>query len=295
MSRQGNPWCVGIAFGVLCAAQASAQETGGVASSGMAQGEAVINVRSDVKMAIKGTRATTTDRIDKLGKTVTDSMPDIRACYRELAAKRPTTVGSLRVEITLEQGTKDVSVQVTEQAGSDRELTGCVKKVLGKLPLQRLERPSAAIVTLEFSNSRAAGQGLVNEAAAKEAQTPVSTAADGRLHSQVVTGDGKVGFDVSGDSKLGEEGVRAVLLALKSQFAGFLDCRRRSNKNGLSPAGEVEADLTLQRGGKANVKIGRCTVAHERAPICVERALEKVNYESAPPGKRAKVRVTFAE
>jgi hypothetical protein len=293
MNRQLIQWCVAVTLGAWCAGPVAAQ--GGVGASGMSQGEAVINVRSDVKMAIKGTRATTTERIEALGKTVTDSMPDVRACYRELAAKRPTTVGSLRIEITLEQGTKDVSVQVTEQDGSDRDLTSCVKKVLSKLPLQRLERPSAAIVTLEFSNSRAAGQGKMDDATAREAQVQVATAADGRLSAGVVTGDGKVRFDVSGDGKLGEDGVRAVLLALKSQFAGFLDCRRRSNKNGLSPAGEVEADLALQRGGKASVKIGRCTVAHERAPICTEKALEKVNYESAPPGKRAKVLVTFIE
>lgn len=293
MSWRVNAGGIGLLLGLSWVWGAAAQ--GGVASSGMSQGEAVINVRSDVKMSIKGTRATTTDRIDKLGKTVSDAMPQVRTCYRELVAKRPATVGGLRVEITLEQGTKDVAVQVTEQDGSDRELTGCVKKVLARLPLQRLERPSAAIVTLEFSNTRAQGQGLVDEAAAREAQIEVTTEADGLLRSRVVTGDGKVTFDVSGDAKLGEQGVRSVLLALKSQFAGFLDCRRRANKNGLSPAGTIDVDLSLQRGGKAKVKLTGCTVAHERAPICVERALGRVRYEAAPPGRRAKVQVTFSE
>ena len=93
-------WAAVLAVAALTTtAAAGAQDA---ASGPMGQGEANINVRSDVRLAIKGTRATISERIDQLTEVVTDLMPDMRKCYRELVAKRPTTVGALAIRIKLD-------------------------------------------------------------------------------------------------------------------------------------------------------------------------------------------------
>lgn len=273
---------------LLAAPVASAQD--GLGAGAMGQGEANINVRSDVKLAIKGTLGTSQANLEQLTDAIADQMPALRACYREIVAKRPTTVGGIAVRITLEAGKGPPTIELKEVGGPEPEISACVKKVLQKAPLSKVTRPAAAIATLEVSNSRAAGEAVMQERRAITEQIDVKSEGAGFL-AEWTTTDKEVSFAVRSSSK---EGVEVVLKNLRDRFAGFLDCRRRSRKGDLSPAGTVQASLRLARGGEASTKMGASTVAHERAPICVEKALGRVTFEGAPPGQKVDVTVTFA-
>jgi hypothetical protein len=275
--------CVLLAGSARVAAQAP--------ESAMGQGEANINVRSDVKLAIKGTRSTTTVRLQQLTDVVTDQMPELRKCYRDLIAKRPTTVGSIAIRITLEQGNDPPQVEIKETGGSEPDLTGCVRRVLTRAPFKKVERPAAAIATLEFENTRAKGQAEMEQRRETTERIDVREREGGGFEASWSANDGKVAFTVgSGGSR---EAVEAALRTLRDSFAGFADCRRRSEKGGLSPAGDLEVQLQLQRGGKNSAKVTSSTVAHERAVPCVQRAFGRLKFADAPPGQRLDVRVTF--
>jgi hypothetical protein len=267
---------------------AAAQE---VAGSGMGQGQANINVRSDVTLAIKGLRSTTTERLGKLTEVVSDQLPALRKCYRELIAKRPTTVGSLSIRITLEQGASAPVLELKENGGADPDLTGCVKRVLEHAPLRKLERPAAAEVTLQFENTRAKGQQEMSARREVADKVDVREQAGGGYEAGWATADGKVGFTVS--SATSRDAVQAVLRTLRASFAGFADCRRRADKDGLSPGGELALHLQLQRGAKASGKVASSSVAHPRAKPCVEHVLHGIHFEGAPSGEQLDVRVTF--
>jgi hypothetical protein len=262
----------------------------GVASSGMEQGQAAINIRSDIRLGIKGTRATTTDRLEQLTEVVTDQMPALRKCYSDLIAKHPTTVGSIAIRLTLDAG-KPPGLELKETGGTEPDLTSCVKRVFEKAPYGKVGRPAAAIATLEFVNTRAAGQEKMQQRMQVSDKVDTRERAGGGFEGNWATNDGKVAFLVA--SEKSREAVEAALRTLRDGFAGFADCRRRSEKNGLSPAGVLEVDLQLQRGGKGAAKIKSSTVAHERAVPCVERVLKKLKYDGAPPAQKISVQVTF--
>jgi hypothetical protein len=269
---------------------ATAQTQGGP-DSPMGQGEANINVRSDVKLAIKGTRSTTTERLQQLTDVITGQMPELRKCYRELIAKHPTTVGSLAIRITLEQGNDPVQIEIKETGGTEPELTGCVRRVLTRAPLKKVERPAAAIATLEFENTRAKGQAEMEQRRETTERIDVRERVDGGYEASWAATDGKVSFTVG--SAGSREAVEAALRTLRNASAGFADCRRRSEKGGLSPAGELEIQVQLQRSGKSNAKVKSSTVAHQRAVPCTERVLSRLRFTEAPAGQRVDVRVTF--
>jgi hypothetical protein len=291
------PRLVPALLGVLALAAAlvpgtlTAQQDG-VAASGMGQGEANINVRSDVKLAIKGTAGTSQANLEALTDAIADQMGAMRTCYREIIAKRPTTVGGIAVRITLEQGKAPAKVEIKETAGPEPEISACVRKVLEKAPLGKLPRPAAAIATLDVSNSRAAGQAVMEERRVATEAVDVKSDPAGGFVAEWTTTDKEVSFAARSASS--KEAVEVAIKNLRDRFAGFLDCRRRSRKGDLSPAGTVAAQLRLARGGEASVKMGASTVAHERAPICVENALKRVTFDGAPPGQKVDVTITFA-
>jgi len=100
--------CAPCVFGVASTG-VQAQAEG---ASPMGQGQASIGVRSDVTLGIKGLRATTSDRLAKLTEVVSDQLPPLRKCYREVVAKHPTTVGSIEIRLTLEQGDDKVGLEL---------------------------------------------------------------------------------------------------------------------------------------------------------------------------------------
>lgn len=264
----------------------------GVAQSGMGQGEANINVRSDVKLSIKGTRGTSQANLEQLTDAIADQMPALRACYREVIAKRPTAVGGIAVRITLEAGKAPPVLEIKEVGGPEPEISACVRKVFEKAALAKVPRPAAAIATLEVSNSRAAGEAAMQERRVVTEAVNVREDGAGGYVAAWTTTDKEVSFEArSAGSK---DAVEVVIRSLRDRFAGFLDCRRRARKGDLSPAGTIQAQLRLARGGDASTKVGASTVAHERAPICVEKAFSRVVYEGAPPGQKVDVTVTFS-
>lgn len=280
-----------LAIALAPAALAAAQDNG-VAASGMGQGEANINVRSDVKLAIKGTAGTSQANLELLTDALADQMPALRACYREIIAKRPTTVGGIAVRITLEQGKGPSKIEIKEVAGPEPEISACVRKVLEKAPLSKLPRPAAAIATMDVSNSRAAGEAVMQERRAVTEAVDVKADPGGGFMAEWTTTDKEVSFAARSASS--KEAVEVAIRSLRDRFAGFLDCRRRARKGDLSPGGTVQAQLRLARGGEASIKMGESTVAHERAPICVENALKRVTFEGAPPAQKVDVTVTFS-
>jgi hypothetical protein len=280
-----------LAAALLHGSLAAAQNDG-IAASGMGQGEANINVRSDVKLAIKGTGGTSQANLELLTDAIADQMPALRTCYREIIAKRPTTVGGIAVRITLEQGKGPAKVEIKEVAGPEPEISACVRKVFERAPLSKVPRPSAAIATLDVSNTRAAGEAVMQERRALTEAVDVKTDPGGGFMAEWTTTDKEVSFAARSASS--KEAVEVAIKNLRDRFAGFLDCRRRSRKGDLSPGGSVQAQLRLARGGEASVKMGASTVAHERAPICVEKALSRVTFDGAPAGQKVDITVTFA-
>ncbi|MDD9969158.1 MAG: hypothetical protein OXR73_23150 [Myxococcales bacterium] len=278
-------------------AGAMAWAAGGAAAQAdsMAQGEASINVRSDMRMSLRGTNGTPRARLQQLTEVVTGKMPAVRSCYRKLVAKRPIAVGAFRVTINLAKG-RDTQFAVEERGGSDAELKRCVLRALRKALFRGVERPAAAVVKLEFSNSRADGQAELQRRKAEQDDVAVRVDEGGRATAIWRHSGGKVAFEAHASGPGAKDTVASAILGLRNGFAAFLDCRRRNDKDGLSPAGKIDVQLRLSaRGGKASMKLKTCTVPHKRAPRCNERAFRRTKFPPAPPGARADVTITFGD
>lgn len=285
MGRRAGVMLAGL---FLLAGRAAAQDP---AASPMGQGEANINVRADIKVGIQGTRATPADRVQLLTDAVTKQMTTMRGCYYDLVAKHPTTVGALAIRITLDPGEKP-AFELKEDGGSEPVLTKCVRKALEKAPLAKIPRPAAAIVTMTFDNTRAKGQQAMEQRAAVADKVEV-VERDGGYEANWQSGDGKVSFNVR--SAKSSPAVEAALRTLRDSYAGFADCRRRSQKDGKSPKGELAVSVQLQHGGKAAAKVESSTVAHERAVPCVERVMKRLKFAGAPAAQRVDVKIAFSE
>jgi hypothetical protein len=274
-----------IALGVCSVAAAQ--------SGDMGQGEAAIAVRSDVKLSVKGTGGTTSERLAKLGQAVSDQMGDIRGCYRKLVASSPEVMGTLRLRLGLEQDKKPV-VEALDRSGASEQLIACVDKVLTSAKYADVGRPAAAFVSLSFENSRAKGQVQMEEGAAKMAQANVQTQADGSREAQWSTDGDQVRFSVRVGADAPSGAVQTLLAGFKAGYAAFLDCRRKCEQGGASPEGDIAADLTLDTKGKLALKLGTITVKHQRAPGCSERAFKRVIFDKPSAPIKAQVSVHFA-
>jgi hypothetical protein len=284
-------WC--MVWTLLFVATAHAQ-SGGVGQSGMEQGQAAINVRSDVKLGIKGTGGTTSERLAKLGEAVSAQMGEIRSCYRKQVATSPEVIGNLRAQVSLaDRG--DPKVAIEEGPAIAPSLSKCVTRAIESAKWGSVGRPAAAVLSLEFDNTRARGQALMNEREASASRVSVVDGPDGSKQATFATDGNEVTVTVTGNAKQSRENVELIVRAFHVGYAGFLDCRRRCEKGGLSPEGDIEAELALDARGKANIKIGRITVAHERAPICAERAFSRLTFDKPGAPVKASVLVHFAK
>jgi hypothetical protein len=277
--------CVWLLGGSQAFAQADA----------MGQGEAAINVRSDVKLGVKGTGGTPSDRLNKLGQAVGDQMGEIRGCYRKLVATAPELAGALQLKLTLPQGQAKATVEVTKTEGGADELVKCVSKVLRDAQYKDVGRPAAAFLSLEFDNSRAKGQAAMNAKAAELAKVSVQNKGDGGKEGSWSTEGSEVRFTVSVDAGVPDAALELIMRGFKSSYAGFLDCRRKCEKGGVSPEGDIEAQLDLDKHGKAKVKLGAISVTHERAPTCGAKAFGRTKFDKPDAPIRARVIVHFAK
>lgn len=272
MTRLG---IVSLVLACSLPAGAAGAQVGGVAESGLHQGEVTVSVRSEVRLAIKGIRATLSDRLNGMTREVSAQMPAVRACYSKLVAQRPATVGGLRAEIVLEADSRVAAVAVTEVDGSDRELTGCIEKLLRALPFREVERPAAAEVTFSFDNSRARGQAQMEEYRA-EFSVDVSLDTDGAAVGRWATEDGAIVFSAKAGGQSGPDLVRAVLTGIRAGFSGFLDCHRRAGRKGMNPVGEVELSVRAARGELQGRATRVAIQDTQRTPGCVEKAIGRV-------------------
>jgi hypothetical protein len=275
------------ACALSCLPQARAQS-----KAAMSQGEAAIAVRSDVKLGIKGTGGTTSERLAKLGQAVGDQMGDIRACYRKQIAGSPELIGALRLRIALDKGDKP-QVELTEQSAGSKELTACVSRALEKGHYHDVGRPAAAVLSLEFDNSRARGQAEMVERKAQLGRADARDTSNGNLGSWSSDG-GELKFSVQTEQAAPAGALDLVIRGFQGGYAAFLDCRRKCEKGGASPEGDIEAELSVDRQARATTHLGKISVAHERAPACAERAFKRVKFDKPQAPVQAHVTVHFS-
>jgi hypothetical protein len=262
-------------------------------SGDMGQGEAAIAVRSDVKLSVKGTGGTPTERLAKLGQAVSDQMGEIRGCYRKQVASSPEVMGTLRLRLGLEKDKKPV-VEVLDRSGASETLLTCVQDILTRAKYTDVGRPAAALLSLAFENSRARGQAQMEQGAAAMAHSDVQMKADGAREAAWSTDGDQVRFTVRAEPDAPQGTVQTLIQGFKRGYAGFLDCRRKCEQGGLSPEGDIAADLSLDAKGKLAIKLGTITVKHQRAPGCSERAFKRVTFDRPEAPIKAQVNVHFA-
>lgn len=262
-------------------------------SGNMGQGEAAIAVRSDVKLSVKGTGGTPSDRLSKLGQAVSDQMGEIRSCYRKLVSSSPEVMGKLRLRLELEEK-KPAVVEVINQSEGAGPLVTCVTQVLARAKYPEVGRPAAAFLGFEFDNSRARGQVEMEKGAATLAQANVQTTATGARTAAWSTQGNEVRFTVETDASAPERGVELLLQGFKRGYGAFLDCRRKCEHGGVSPEGDITAQLDIDAKGKLKIKMGAITVTHKRAPGCADAAFKRVPLDKPASPFTARVTVHFA-
>ncbi len=268
----------------------------GVSRSGMEQGEAVIAVRSDVRLQMKGTGGATKAQVTAIGEAIRAKMAGLKRCYGKLVAQDPAAaVGAFQLVITFGKR----RFPVLEYADTNKGHVGlqkCIEKSLGRADMQGAKRPAAAILTLDFANTRARGQAAMERAFDPAASVKVTTAEDGSLNASWKTEDGKLAFRVRGRSSSADsDTVAAVLGGLKGAYGSFLDCRRRAGKRGTSPAGETVTDVRLRAKGRASGKNRSSTLKLALAATCIERVYGRLRFEGARARSRVEVTVIFSE
>lgn len=277
----------------------NAQESiGGVARSGMKHGEAVVAVRSDISLAIKGTGGTTKANLAALGEAVRSKIPALKACYSDVVEKSPIVVGKLQIVIDFSNKAKRPKLDYPDRQDASPALKSCIEKTLGKTSLNPRNRPAAAVIVLDFSNTRARGQRILetNQRRGEEqALVDVKTNDAGMLESKWSSSDGRVAFTIIAKTSVSSEQVVGVQRVLRNHVGRFLDCRRRSSKGGTSPAGDATLDLHVRRSGEASMKVRSITIAHKRAPNCLERAFRKIKFDRPSAPFRVTVIVRFAD
>lgn len=271
-----------MALVLALAAPAAAQQMG--------QGHAHITTRSDVRMSLDSVPGTSATRLQMLGRAVGAGMGAIRECYGTVVEQRPAVTGTLRMRV--EVGARGApTVEVVEDGPADRELVQCVSRVITRQPMTDVSRPSAAIVVLLFENTAAAG--AVETARRVEEASDVSVArTDGRPSA---SGEAPgVRFVVRGAADTQDEHVAEAFRVVRSQIAGMLDCRRRASRRGMDPTGQIDLRMSMRQGRAPEMTVGRTTVRDERAPICLERALERPQRRPTSGPAQLDVEIVFS-
>ena len=160
-----------------------------------------------------------------------------------------------------------------------------------RAPLRKVSRPAAAVLTLDFQNSRAKGEAEMQQR--KEAADRFDVRQqDGAFAADWGSPDGKVASPRAAPRAMRSRS-RCARCATRSP--SFADCRRRSEKGGLSPAGVLDVQLQLQHGGKAVPKSRRAPSPTSAQCPCTERVLKGLRFDAAAPaGQRVQVLVKFS-
>jgi hypothetical protein len=276
---------------------AAQNHSAGVANSGMEQGEAVVRVRSNINVAIRGTGGTTRQNVAALSDAVRAQIGPLKTCYGKVVSKTPIVAGSVQVVIDFSETAKHPRLDFPGQQEIAPPLETCIQIALDAVTLSPNNRPAAAVVTLDLNNSRAQGQEILeSKRKASEAREifDVKTNDAGQLESAWTAPDEKIAFVVTtSEASDSKELVAGVLRVLREHVGRLLDCRRRAAKGEKSPAGEAVIDLRIQRGGESSMRIDSITISNQRAPTCIESTFKKMKFRPAPSSFRVTVRVRF--
>lgn len=277
----------------LAPTPASAQGHGGVARSGMGQGEARISTRSDVRLSMESMPGTSGAAVSALGTRVGRRMDELRGCYEETVSENPTVRGTLRLRLLLGRRGRP-EVEVDRDGVDDRDLVRCVSRELTRIDTARLRRPTRAVVQLEFANTAARGAERARERGQQARRVQITVNADGDATASGGTPDGRVRFTVTGDGRESAPAVAAAYRSLMEVLPGLMDCRRRAGRRGRSPEGRIAVRMRLREGRPARSRVGRSTVANDRARVCVRRVLGRSEHR-AGGGGAVRVELRFAD
>lgn len=290
-------FCSSFVASALLASAAAAQAGPVVGTGGttMGQGAASITTRSDVRLALESDRGTNNERLQAIGRAVGLKMAEVRACYTRAAAADPTVTGELRLRVALDGARGRPTVEITTDLLANDALQSCVLGALRVVNLHAVERPAAAIVSLEFANSAARGTQAVHDSRERQVAA-VGTNAQGQAQAQGTTGEREISYAVTavGAATTAAE-VGAVQRAITDGLAGLLDCRRRAGRRGASPAGVVTVTAEIGGHNLRNAAAASSTVGDANSGRCVERALEQM---PLPPGNHSgqvRIVVTFRD
>jgi hypothetical protein len=284
-------WLI-LAALALAASPASAQRVGGVANSGMGQGEARITSRSDVRLSMESMPGTSGAAVSALGQRVGSSMTAIRTCYEERIEENPTVTGTLRLRFLLENR-GNARVEIDNDGVGDREVVRCITNVLEGLPSRDLSRPTRAVVQLVLANSAARGVAQASQQAQRAQAVVLNTDAQGNPTASGGTDDQRVTFVVTGEGSGSGETVAAAHRALMIALPGLLDCRRRSGRRGEGPGGDLTASMQILVGRSPTARMTASTVPNENTRSCVGRVLGRIEHRPTEGRGRVSVRIHF--
>jgi len=285
---------------LLCPAVAAAQGEGGVANSGMGQGEARISARSDIRLSMESMPGTSGASVSALGTRVGQRMTQLRTCYEETLSEDPTVRGTMRLRVLLDSDGAP-NVEVDRDDTESRDLQRCITRTLRSIDTSRLRRPTRAIVQLEMANSAAEGAERAAVRAQEARQVSVEIDGDGNAVSRGGTPDGRVRFTVTGEGRESAGAVVAAHRALLTVLPGLLDCRRRAGRRGRSSGGEARATMRVRDGRPPAARVTRCTLGEgnerlaRRSRGCLNRALRGIAQRSRGGTGAVTVDMTFSE
>lgn len=255
----------------------------------MGQGHAHITTRSDVRLSMESVPGTSAVRLSALGRSIGAGMSAMRTCYGEVIAARPTVVGTMRLRVSLgERGAPEI--EILEDGPNDRELSTCIRGVIARQDVSEVGRPAAAIVVLEMQNTAARGAAETAARAETAAEIPIAREEGRPLARGEAPG---VRFLVRGAADTADALVAEGMRVVRSQIAGMLDCRRRAGRRGMDPSGTIDLRMRMAQGRAPAMDVVATTVRDERAPVCLERALERPQHRPESGPATLEVRVEF--
>ena len=232
-----------------------------------------ISTRSDVRMSIEGAPGTSGKKLDGMAKNLGTPLGEVKRCYADLVKEHPDVVGTLAVELELQEGKAAATVKVPNAVGKLKPMDKCISKAFGKLEMAEVARPAAAKVILELTNSAASAADDVRAKSDEASRVSVITNPDGSFEAKGQSLQGELTFRVRSKDKAGATIVEAVYQKVRDSLPGLFDCRRRASKKD-SPEGDLVFRAKLSPSAAATLDVVSTTVKNERAPICTTNAIK---------------------
>jgi hypothetical protein len=126
------------------------------------------------------------------------------------------------------------------------------------------------------------------------AKVDVRDTLSGQREASWATEGDEVTFRIRAETSEPDDAVGVVMNWVRKNYAAFLDCRRRSEQGGKSPAGDIEIQVSVDARGQAKVKYGTITVEHPRARTCTEPLFKKLPFEKPSAPLNVQLDVHFA-